>query len=140
MTKDESIYRQKYIYTRYADDILTSAKHSFEYEKVIAKIQEILNDTPLTINEEKTRYASNSGRNWNLGVMYNKDNKITVGHKQKNHIKVSVHNFITNRADWSIDDVQYLLGQLSWLKNVEPDYYGSLMTYFRNKYHIISLR
>ena len=135
LTKDESIYKQKYIYTRYADDILISAKHSFEYEKVIAKIQEILNDTPLTINEEKTRYASNSGRNWNLGVMYNKDNKITVGYKRKNHIKVSVHNFMTNRENWSVDDVQYLLGQLSWLHNVEPDYYESLMTYFRNKYH-----
>ena len=135
LTKDESIYKQKYIYTRYADDILISAKHSFEYEKVIAKIQDILNDTPLTINEEKTRYASNSGRNWNLGVMYNKDNKITVGYKRKNRIKVSVYNFMTNRENWSVDDVQYLLGQLSWLHNVEPDYYESLMTYFRNKYH-----
>ena len=67
--------------------------------------------------------------------MYNKDNKITVGYKRKNRIKVSVHNFMTNRENWSVDDVQYLLGQLSWLHNVEPDYYESLMTYFRNKYN-----
>ena len=38
---------------------------------------------PFIINDKKTHYGSTSGSNWNLGMILNKENEITVGHKNK---------------------------------------------------------
>ena len=66
--------KQKYIYTRYADDIIISARNKFDYRIILKALNKLFKDTPLSINKEKTRFGSNAGRNWNLGVMCNKDN------------------------------------------------------------------
>ena len=80
--------KQRYIYTRYADDIIISAKTKFNYELVISYIEDrIFKDTPLKFNKTKTRFATSSGRNWNLGVMCNSDNQTTIGYRKKNIIK-----------------------------------------------------
>ena len=77
--------RQGFIYTRYADDFIISSRHTFD----VKKVEEFLVNTlalfsaPFTINTAKTRYGSSTGRNWNLGVMLNKDNEITIGYKKK---------------------------------------------------------
>lgn len=138
LSKEDKLFKQKYIYTRYADDIIISARNKFEYNNIIDALNELFKDTPLSINTEKIRFGSTAGRNWNLGVMCNKDNKITVGHKRKQLIKSTVYNYIINKQDdikWSKSDLQYLLGQLSWLRNVELEYYTGLMSYFKNKYN-----
>lgn len=131
----DDITKQRYVYTRYADDIIISAKTSFDYQKIVNSIRTLLRGTPLNINNEKTRYGSSAGRNWNLGVMYNKDNKVTVGYKRKQQIKVIVNNFIKDGETWDFKDLCYLQGQLSWIKNVEPDYYNGLIRYLNNKYN-----
>lgn len=129
--------KQKYVYTRYADDILISAKESFDWNHLVIMLKEhIFAGTGFTIKDEKTRYGSNAGRNWNLGVMYNKDNQLTVGTKRKKQLKQSIYNFINNSESFSIEDVQVLLGQLSWLRNVEPEYFEGLMQYYLHKIDI----
>lgn len=138
LSKENKLFKQKYIYTRYADDIIISARNKFEYNNIIDALNELFKDTPLNINTEKIRFGSTAGRNWNLGVMCNKDNKITVGHKRKQLIKSTIHNYIVdkqNNIKWPKVDLQYLLGQLSWLRNVEREYYIGLMSYFKNKYN-----
>lgn len=138
LSKENKLFKQKYIYTRYADDIIISARNKFEYSNIINALNELFKDTPLSINTEKIRFGSTAGRNWNLGVMCNKDNKITVGHKRKQLIKSTVYNYIIDKQGdikWSKSDLQYLLGQLSWLRNVELEYYTGLMDYFKNKYN-----
>lgn len=138
LSKENKLFKQKYIYTRYADDIIISARNKFEYSNIINALNELFKDTPLNINTEKIRFGSTAGRNWNLGVMCNKDNKITVGHKRKQLIKSTIHNYIVdkqNNIKWPKVDLQYLLGQLSWLRNVEREYYTGLMSYFKNKYN-----
>lgn len=129
--------KQRYVYTRYADDIIISAKESFDYKKLIDAIERwALADTPFEIKNEKTRYGSCAGRNWNLGIMYNKDRKITVGHKRKHQIKQMLYSFVKYNETWELDNLYTLQGQLSWLGNVEPDYYKGLMEYYQTKYHI----
>ena len=130
------IHKQRYVYTRYADDIIISAKESFPYQTIIDALnEEVFKNTPLNINTDKTRYGSNAGRNWNLGVMYNKDNNLTVGYKRKKRLKVILYQYITCESRWDLDELRWLLGQLSWLKNVEPEYYTGLVDYFKNKYN-----
>ena len=131
-----SIPKQRYVYTRYADDIIISAKVSFNHNIIVDVLKELFEaQTPLTINETKTRYGSIAGRNWNLGVMCNKEYKATIGYRKKQELKVAVHNFINNQEDWELKDLQWLLGQFSWLSNVEQDYYIGFMNYINKKYN-----
>ena len=67
--------------------------------------------------------------------MCNKDYKATIGFRKKQELKVAVHNFINNQEDWELKDLQWLLGQLSWLSNVEQDYYIGLIKYINKKYN-----
>ena len=138
LTKDNKLFKQKYIYTRYADDIIISAKNKFEYAEIVKAINDLLEDTPLELNNEKTRFGSNSGRNWNLGIMCNSQFKTTVGYRRKHALKSYVHNYLSNRAEGNLtelDDLYWLQGQLSWLQNVEPEYFNGFIEYINKKYN-----
>lgn len=129
----DKLMKQKYIYTRYADDIIISAKNKFDYQVLIKAIKKLFKNTPLVINEDKTRFGSSAGRNWNLGVMCNKDNKMTVGYKRKRELKTTIYHYITDDNKWDLESLRWLLGQLSWLRNVELDYFEGLIQYYNNK-------
>ena len=135
LTQEAELFKQHYVYTRYADDIIISAKNNFKYDIIIEAIDNLLEDTPLTINREKIRYGSSSGRNWNLGIMYNKDNELTIGYREKQKLKVTIYNYIHDGL-WPLEDLRWLLGKLTWLHNVQPDYFKGLMNYYKNKYNV----
>lgn len=135
LTQEAGLFKQSYVYTRYADDIIISAKNNFKYDIIIEAIDNLLEDTPLTINREKVRYGSSSGRNWNLGIMYNKDNELTIGYREKQKLKVTIYNYIHDGL-WPLEDLRWLLGKLNWLHNVQPDYFEGLMNYYKNKYNV----
>lgn len=122
------------VYTRYADDIIISCKDGFDYLELIKGLEEVLKDSPFKFNKKKTRYASSAGRNWNLGIMCNKDNQLTVGHRRKSQIKQAINNFMHNHDVWNLEDCNSLLGQLSWLHKVEPGYAKGLMEYYCKKW------
>lgn len=122
--------KNAFVYTRYADDIILSSKHGFKWREVVSELERILTAENLTINKDKTRYGNRNGRNWNLGLMLNKDNNITVGHRRKKEIKAMVHNFLNDyhRGEpWSKQDTQVFLGQLSYVTQIEPDYFNQLI-------------
>ena len=135
LTQEAGLFKQHYVYTRYADDIIISAKNNFKYDIIIEAIDNLLEDTPLTINREKIRYGSSSGRNWNLGIMYNKDNELTIGYREKQKLKVTIYNYIHDGL-WPLEDLRWLLGKLNWLHNVQSDYFKGLMNYYKNKYNV----
>ena len=116
------------IYTRYADDIIISSKEEFQFQSVLSKLQEILveNKYPFLINKEKTRYGNRNGRNWNLGLMLNKDNEITLGHQFKRKLKVILHKLANEELE---KDNPHLIGLFSYLKQIEPRYYENLNGY-----------
>lgn len=114
------------VYTRYADDILVSSRAGFDVKFISARIRNIFRryEAPYVLNEKKTRYGSRQGSNWNLGVMLNKDNNITVGHKNKKRFQSMLHNYARDKKsgiDWSISDVQELSGLISYYKMIEGD-------------------
>lgn len=125
-----------FIYTRYADDMLISNTISFNFQNIANTIQNIMQ--PFQIKQEKTRYGSNAGSNWNLGLMLNKDNQITIGHKKKRIINAMVHNFMQDFLQsnpWSRTDTEILQGQLSYLNQIEPNYYQYICNKYNNKFN-----
>lgn len=137
--------KQRFIYTRYADDFIISSKVDFDVHRVEKLVVDTLHEfgTPFTINESKTRYGSSAGRNWNLGVMLNKDNEITVGHKKKRQFQSMLYNYITDKRkgiSWPREDVQTMQGLHSYYRMVEPETIDAIVKHTNEKMETDVLR
>ena len=113
----------KLIYTRYADDIMISSREHFDAGVVSVCVESLLEDYGFSINQDKTRYGSSAGRNWNLGLMYNEAGNITVGHQKKKLVKNMVHNFTTKPEEQTQENKYKLLGIVGYCAYIEPDYF-----------------
>jgi len=118
---------RRFVYTRYADDLLISCKIDFDKDLVQKLVIDTLAEfnAPFSIKREKTRYGSSAGRNWNLGLMLNSDNQITIGHKRKKEFKAMLDNYMRDRLTenrWGLHDIQVLGGLISYYRGVEKDY------------------
>lgn len=125
--------------TRYADDIHISSEYSFMWTKVQFKVMDILKkyNAPFSLNKEKTHYGSRSGRNWMLGVMYNKDGDITVGAEKKKYLKAALFNFANDvkaEKKWELEDLQILAGKISYFKMVEPEPIKAILNKYAEKF------
>ena len=131
--------QQSFVYTRYADDFTISSRYDFDIRKVedliISTLAEF--DAPFSVNQKKTRYGSSSGKNWNLGLMLNKDNEITVGHKRKAQFQSMLHNFImsvNSGTPWSVGEIQYVMGIHSYISGIEPEAAARIVSYVNAKH------
>lgn len=133
--------KQSYVFTRYADDTIVSSQYDFNIGKIEQLIKDTLKefDAPFSINEKKTRYGSSAGRNWNLGIMLNKDNEMTVGHKNKKRLQSMLHNYVTDRnagVRWEKGDIQEMQGQISYYRMVEQDNIDAIIRHFNEKHGV----
>lgn len=132
---------QSFVYTRYADDFIISSKYDFDVKNIERHMIEVLGEynAPFTLNEKKTRYGSSAGRNWNLGVMLNKDNQITVGHKRKKQFQAMLYNYVTdkrNGVEWSREDLMTLHGLYSYYRMVEKDTIDAIVKFMSDKLNV----
>lgn len=116
--------KQRLVYTRYADDFLVSSVYDFNVKAVGNEINAVLAEfnAPYRLNAEKTRYGSRAGQNWNLGLMLNKDNEITVGAKRKRELKAAITSYVLDREHgvrWSSNDLQVLQGNIAYCRMIE---------------------
>ena len=115
-----------FVYTRYADDLLISSKSDFKADeyRIIQYIKQQLEKVGCRLSETKTRYGSCAGRNWNLGIMYNKDGNLTIGYRKKKYFKNMLHNFETGKIPQEkyYDALQTLTGQIVYAAYIEPEY------------------
>lgn len=137
--------KQRFVYTRYADDFIISSKVDFDVHRVEKLVVDTLHEfgAPFTINESKTRYGSSAGRNWNLGVMLNKDNEITVGHKKKRQFQSMLYNYITDKRkgiSWPREDIQTMQGLHSYYRMVEPETIDAIVKHTNEKMETDVLR
>ena len=131
--------KNRFVYTRYADDFQISCRYDFSFREVEKLIKDTLAsfDAPFTINSEKTRYGSNAGRNWNLGVMVNKDNKITVGYQKKRQFKAMLTSYIMDRKhgiSWDKNDIQVMEGLRNYYRMVEGETIDELVGNINRKF------
>lgn len=132
---------ERYVYTRYADDILISSKIGFDYNQLQDYIIDVLRqfNAPFELKKEKSRYGSSAGRNWNLGVMLNKDNEITIGHQKKKAFKAMCCNYICDRKNgisWDKHDIQVFAGLISYYKSIEKDYIEYVIEHNNQKFGV----
>ena len=130
-----------FVYTRYADDFLVSCKYDFTCADVQQFIVDALKSfhAPFTLNPEKTRYGSSAGRNWNLGVMLNKDNQITIGAKKKRQFQAMLSSYVLDRQNgnpWSLEDIQVLDGYRNYYRMVEGETIDRIVAHIGAKYNV----
>ena len=133
--------KQRFIYTRYADDILVSSRYDFNFHTVEDEIVKTLREfgAPLTLNQSKTRYGSSAGANWNLGLMLNKDNKITVGREKKRLFKAQLTSYVLdgkNGRSWSKNDVQVLEGLRNYYRMIEKETIDHIVEHLSQKFGV----
>ena len=95
-------------------------------------------DAPYQINEKKTRYGSSAGRNWNLGLMLNKDGNITVGYRNKKVLKARLTEYYlknTTGIGVSKTEEAKLFGLISYYKMIEPATIEHIENKLKKKFH-----
>lgn len=128
-----------YVYTRYADDIIISSKYSFKFTEITSYVEQVFAqfNAPFTLNREKTRYGSLAGRNWNLGVMLNKDNEITVGHRRKKQFQNMLAAYAKDRFNgvrWDLHDIQAMEGLRNYYRQVEGEAIDRIVKFVGDKF------
>ena len=113
----------KIVYTRYVDDLLFSSKYPFDANSIIENVTRCL-PNGMTINNAKTRYGNWNWSNWNLGIMYNNEGRLTVGYKNKKLIKNRIHNYKTKPELKTTENYMQLNGLIHYYKYIEPEYFS----------------
>lgn len=133
--------KQSFVYTRYADDFIISCKYDFDCKKVEELIVSTLESfsAPFKLNTKKTRYGSSNGSNWNLGLMLNKDNEITVGYTKKKHLQTMIRNFLNDMkagVTWDLHDIQVMDGYINYYRMVERTTIDNMIAFINQKHQV----
>lgn len=133
--------KQKFVYTRYADDFIISSRYDFSFREIEKLICDTLNSfgAPFQLNKKKTRYGSNAGSNWNLGIMLNKDNEMTVGSKNKRRFQAMLTSYVLDRRNgkpWDIADIQVLDGYRNYYRMIERDTIDGIVKKIGDKFGV----
>lgn len=129
---------RRMVYTRYADDFQISSRNCFPFREVEEHIREVLREfgAPFQINSSKTRYGSRAGSNWNLGMMLNKDNEITIGRQKKKQFENMLFSYAKDRTNgirWEEHDIRVLDGLRSHYKSIEGEVIDRIVSHVGSK-------
>ena len=133
--------RNSFVYTRYADDFIISSRYSFCFRNVENLVCQTLGSfgAPFSLNKDKTRYGSRNGSNWNLGVMLNRDNKITIGQTKRRNFRAMLCSYAADRKSgraWPFGDIQTLQGLYSYYRMVEGESITEMVRTIGSKYDL----
>lgn len=116
------------VFTRYADDLTFSSNSIEEIKKTPAIIKSnlISMDSPkLVINEKKTHLISKGRSQRVTGVTLTHDNKLSIGRNLRKKIRAMLHLYKNNKLEHN--DIPYLHGIISHMRNIEPEYFNKLL-------------
>lgn len=134
--KDKNI-----IYTRYSDDLTFSSYKKLPRGWIEKEIKDTLNkhyNGAITINELKTKVSTKYGKNRITGVKVNAENKLSIGYKEKQHLKHMLMNIMIAKASGERlpEYAPEYLGWFSYLHAVEPEYCKFLESRLMEKFNI----
>ena len=133
--------KNRYVYTRYADDIYISSQYDFDHQRIVAYINSVLQEfkAPFSLKPEKTRYNSRAGKNYILGVKLNKDNKIAIGYEKKKAFRAWLYNYLSDRRDkipTPVEELYRLGGYISYYHEVEPDWVDAILAVYGERFGV----
>lgn len=124
---------QKITYTRYADDIIVSS--NLWINPVVCEcIKSKLESMGLCINEKKTYYSNRASRRVVTGVVIdNNNNSLSIGWRKYKKLKGEIYKFLVydNKYESRTLKRDNLIGQLAYLKSINPNRYHSLKKAFK---------
>jgi retron-type reverse transcriptase len=115
-------------YSRYADDLAFSADTVEPLKNLEAQVTQVLLVHGFTINARKTRYLTGKGKMLITGLFINA-RRPTTGRQRKRELRAGLYNAIV-KGDKSVN-MASLLGNLAYIRSVEPDYYERVRGYVR---------
>lgn len=122
-------------YTRYADDMEISCKYKFNPSEIAALVADTLKlyIPALELNWTKSKFQSTSGRNWSLGIMRNKDNNLTVGHKNNQKFRAAIFQFMMGQ-NRTIESAYHLQGLIAYYHAIQPEYTDYVLEKYSKKF------
>ena len=107
--------RRGIAYSRYADDLCFSSDNKLALMKIRAIIQKIVEEEGFLLNEEKTRFLSETGRKEVLGITVNQG-EIHVSKEYKRIIRSKIYNSIMEK---NYTDNNRIRGMISFVSTIE---------------------
>lgn len=116
------------IYTRYADDLTFTTNNKdvlFGIPDFITHICNLVDYPALKVNHEKTVFSSKKNNRHVTGLVLTNDNKISLGHDKKRHIRSLIYKY--SLGGIPSEEVLALKGMLAFAKHIEPVFYQAVM-------------
>jgi len=117
---------RRIIYTRYADDLSFSGNVRSRILEMMKECEQILNKNKYKVKHSKTRIMSGKGAKIITGLRINQSIP-SIGRIRKKQLRAAIHNLIIKKND--IADSHWIIGMLSFLKDIEPKTYKSFIKY-----------
>jgi len=114
-------------YSRYADDIYVSSMKYISLD-IIASISKLLQKYNLSLNYTKTWFCSKKYRQKVTGLVITSEGKVSIGLSRRNDIKKMIYN----KLIYNEGNSNQILGYLSFLKDIEPETYNSIIIKYSN--------
>lgn len=121
-------------YSRYADDLTFSAKDRgvlFSVKDFLLSTLEEIPYPKLSLNEEKTIYASKKNQRRVTGLIISNENKVSLGRDRKRLISAMVHKY--SHQDLDEKAVTQLQGLLAFAHDIEPLFIAKLRGKYSSK-------
>ncbi len=129
----------KAVYTRYADDMVFSTNVPHACQAIKEEIYDLIrsNISPkITVNFSKTKTGSSTGGSASVtGLKVCANGHITIHREQKDHIRLLLSLF--KKGQLVKEDEKRLIGQLSYIQHVAPDFYTKIQSKFFKEIYLL---
>jgi hypothetical protein len=119
----ERAAREIVTYTRYADDLTFSAKRTGylqPIEKLVRKTLREIDRPRLTLNDDKTVFATMKYRRVVTGLTLTNDGTISIGRERKKLIRAMINHYALGLLD--AENSRKLVGLLAFANDAEPEF------------------
>jgi len=125
------------MYTRFSDDLTFSSFGPINKDLLVSKVKELIR--PFKIKDSKTQYLKNTKRLYITGVKLNSLHSLTYGHEKVEILKQNIFNILLDRKNNKPVDrkrAEKVLGDLSYMKMIQPHYAKLIRLRYARKFNI----
>lgn len=120
-------------YSRYADDLTFSGQRIGMLNDMVGVVKDVarrLREPRLTVNDDKTVFATKAGRRKVTGLVLTNENRVSLGRDWKRKVSAQLHH--ASQGTLNQSQMQHLAGNLSYANSVEPEFLRRMETKYGN--------